>query len=160
MGVRLGYIHLRVEEASGRLDDADSLVVDRDSVEGVLAVLQHSNELQAEVLGVEFGGEGVGNRLLGAGWDLKRITLGGEVANNLALASRLLDQRATDNGDANGSGFIVGDGEAGLGGMAVDELDAEDLRLREGDGDGDVEVGGLGRVVGFCDLLDLQHAPC
>jgi hypothetical protein len=38
--------------------------------------------------------------------------------------------------------------------LAVDELDAEDLRLRERDGDGDVEIGSL-RLV-YCLLLSLR----
>jgi hypothetical protein len=43
----------------------------------------------------------------------------------------LRDERAANNGDANGSGLLVGDRQAGGGGMAIDELGAEDLRLGE-----------------------------
>jgi hypothetical protein len=39
--------------------------------------------------------------------------------------------------------------------MAVDELDAEDLRLREGHGNLDIQVRRLGLL---CDLFDLQRA--
>lgn len=63
--------NLRVEEASGGLDDADSFVVDGHGVEGVLAVGQDSNELQTQILGMELGGEGVGHGLIGASGDLK-----------------------------------------------------------------------------------------
>jgi hypothetical protein len=68
-----GYIHLRVKEASGRLYDSDSLMVDRDRNQHAFAVLQNDNELQAEALRMQVGGEGVGNRLLGARRDLDRI---------------------------------------------------------------------------------------
>jgi hypothetical protein len=126
-----GYIHLRVKEASGRLYDSDSLIVDRNRNQHAFAVLQNDNELQAEALRMQVGGEGVGNRLLGARWDLDRIAPRREVADDARLAVLLRDERAANNGDANGSGLLVGDRQAGGGGMAIDELGAEDLRLGE-----------------------------
>jgi hypothetical protein len=42
--------------------------------------------------------------------------------------------------------------------VAVDELDAKDLRLGERDGDSDLEIGRLGVVVYLGDLLDLQRS--
>lgn len=42
--------------------------------------------------------------------------------------------------------------------MSVDELDAEDLRLGEGDRHGDIEVGRLRLcVAGFLDCFNLQR---
>ena len=140
-GVRC--VHLGVEEAGGRLNDADGLIVDRDGVEGALGILQDGDELQTQILGVQLGAERVGHRLLGAGRDLNRVALRSEVADDLRLAGGFLDERATDNGDANGSGLVVCDGETGLGGVAIDELHAKDLRLRERDRDGDLKVGRL-----------------
>lgn len=124
-------LHLRVEYAVGPLDNSDSLVVGGDSENGVLGVPQDSNELETEVLGVHLGGEGVGHGLLCAGRNLDGVLLRGKVAQDLKLAIDLLEQRATDNVHANGLRLVVGDGQAGLSGMAIDELDAEDLRLGE-----------------------------
>ena len=122
-------LHLRVEDAVGPLDNSDSLVVGGDSEDGVLRVPQDSDELKTEVLGVHLGGEGVGHGLLCTGRDLDRVLLRSEVAQNLKLAIDLLEQRATHNVHANGLGLIVGDGQAGLSGMTIDKLNAEDLRL-------------------------------
>jgi hypothetical protein len=47
---------------------------------------------------------------------------------------------------------LVVDIEDGAGGVAVDELDAEDLCIREGGGDVDVDVGGL-LLAGVLDLF-------
>ena len=124
-------LHLRVEDAVGPLDNSDSLVVGGDGEDGVLRVSQDSDELKTEVLGVHLGREGVGHSLLCASRDLDRVLLRSKVAQNLELAIDLLEQRATDDVHANGLWLIVGDGQAGLSGMAIDELDAEDLRLGE-----------------------------
>ena len=153
------YVHLGVEEASGRLNNADSLVVDRDGDEVVLAVLQHSHELEAEILGVHLRREAVGNRLVGASGDLDGVALASEVTKDLRFSLDLLDQRATDNGDADGGWLIVDHGQTRLGGLAVDELDAEDLRLGERDGNGDVEVGRLRLVYCLLHLLSLETRP-
>jgi hypothetical protein len=145
---------LGVKEASSRLHDSHSLVVDRHVVEAVFVVLQHGHELQTQILGVHVGGEGVGNGLLCTSRDLDRVLLRGEIADDTRLSSLLQRQRTANNGHAYGGGFTVGDGQAGFGGMAVDKLDAEDFRLREGDRDLDVQVGRLGLL---CDLFDLQR---
>jgi hypothetical protein len=152
-----GYVHLRVEEAGGRLDNADSLVVDRDSDEVVLAILQHSYELKAKVLGVHLLGEAVGDRLIGASRDLDGVALASEVAKNLRFSLDLLYQGAADNGDADGRWLIVDHGQTRLGGLAVDELDAEDLRLGKRDGHGDIEVGRLWLVYCLLHLLSLRR---
>ena len=78
---------------------------------------------------MHLGGEGVGHGLLCTGRDLDRVLLRSKVAQNLKLAIDLLEQRATDNVHANGLRLIVGDGQAGLSGMAIDELYTKDLRL-------------------------------
>jgi hypothetical protein len=105
---------------------------------------------------VHVGGEGVGNCLFGTGGNLNRVLVRGKVLEDLRLAIDLLDQRTTDNGDANGGWLLIVDGETCLGGVAVDKLDAEDLRLRERDGYGDVEVWRLRLLYDFLDLLDLS----
>lgn len=151
-----GHIHLRVQEASGRLNNADRLIVHRNSVESLLAVLEHSPQLQTQILGVQLSGEGIGHRLLCSSGDVDRVLARSEVAHNLLLAGHLLDQRTANERHGNGRGLLVVDGEAGFGGMAVDELDAEDLRLWEGDGYGDIEFGCLRLLVDVDDLFDLS----
>ena len=147
-------IHLWVKDAGGGLDDGDGLVVGGNGEEVVLLVLDHGDELQTEVLGVHLGGEAIGQRLLLAGGDLQAIALAGEVAQDLSLVALVLDQRAADNGDGDGLGLLVVDGQAGLGRVAVDQLDAEDLRLREAGGNGDLEIGRLG-LAALNSLFDL-----
>lgn len=146
---------MRIEEAGGCFHDRDGLVVHRNGEEAVLVVAQNSYELQTKILGVELGGEAVGNCLLCTGGDLDGVLLGGEVANDTGLSILLQGQRSANNGDANGRGLVVVDGQASFGGMAVDELDAKDLRLGERDRDLDVQVGRL-RLFLY-DLFDLLH---
>ena len=85
-------IHLRVENASGGLNDGDGLIVGGDGIESVLLVLDHSDELKTEVLGVHLGREAVGQRLLLAGGDFQAIALAGEIAQDVRLVARVLDQ--------------------------------------------------------------------
>jgi hypothetical protein len=145
---------LWVEEAVSRLNNSDRLVVDRDSVKGVLLVLQYGHERQTQILGMHVGGEGVGHRLLCASWNLDGVLLCGEVADDTRLSGLLEGKRSADDGDANGERLIVGDGKTSFGGMAIDELDAKDLRLGEGDGDLDVQIGRLRRLI--YNLFDLR----
>lgn len=113
-------IHLRVKDAGGRLDNGDGLVVRGDS-EGIgLLVLDHSDELQADVLGVHLGREAVRQRLLLTAGDFQPVALAGEVAQDLRLLARIFDQGTTDDLDGDGLGFLVGDGQASLGRVAVD----------------------------------------
>jgi hypothetical protein len=149
-----GSLHLRVEQAGRPLNDGDGLVVGGDSEDGVLGVPQNGDELEAEILGVELGREGVRNGLLSAGGDLNRVLLRGEIAHDLGLAIGLLEERAADNAHANGLGLVVGDGQTRLGGVAVDQLDAEDLALGERSRDLDVQVRRLG-LGNFLDVLNL-----
>jgi hypothetical protein len=60
---------------------------------------------------------------------------------------------AADESNGDGRSFVVGDGQEGLVGAAVDELDAEDLSGGKGGFDGDGEVGGGGwRFERFLDV--------
>jgi hypothetical protein len=100
---------------------------------------------------VHLGREGVGEGLLLARGDADAVLLGGEVLEDLGLVG-LGGERAADDQDLDGLGLLVVDIEDGAGGVAVDELDAEDLCLREGGGDVDVKVGCL-LLEGVFDLL-------
>jgi hypothetical protein len=148
---------LRVEPANGSLDNADGLVVNLAGVDLTGGALEHGGEVQAQVLGVHLGREGVGEGLLLAGGDADAVFLGGEVLEDLGLVG-LGGERAADDQDLDGLGLLVVDIEDGAGGVAVDELDAKDLCLGEGGGDVDVEVGCLlleGVFDGLFDALDL-----
>lgn len=150
-------LHLRIEPANRRLNNADSLVVDLTSVDLACSALQHGGEVQAQVLRVHLSRERVCESLALAGGDRDAIALGGEVAEDGRDLRRARDvygsgERAANDQDLDGLGLLVVDVEDGTGGVAVHELDAEDLCLREGGGNVDIDVGrGLGR--GVLDLL-------
>ena len=102
-----------------------------------------------------------------AGGDGDAIALRGQVAQDGRDLRRAGDingsgERATDDQDGDGLGFLVVDVEDGAGGVAVDELDAEDLCLREGGLDVDVDVGSLllarvlDALLDTLDILDLE----
>ena len=116
---------------------------------------------------VHLSRERVSESLVLAGGDGDAIALGGQVAQNGRGIRRARDidgsgERATDDQDGDGLGFLVVDVEDGAGGVAVDELDAEDLCLREGGLDVDVDVGSLllagvlDVVLDTLDFLDLE----
>lgn len=148
-------IHLRVKNAGGSLNNADSLVVDGDGVEGFLRVLEHSYQLETHILGVHLGAEAVRDGLLLAGRNVERVALGGEILQDARFIAGVLEQRAADDGDADGLGLFIGDGQARLGGVAIDELHAEDLGLRKAGRHGDLEVGRLGLLDDLFDVFDL-----
>jgi hypothetical protein len=161
------FLHLRVEPAHGSLDDADSLVVDLASVDLAGGALENGGEVQAEILRVHLSRERVGEGLVLAGGDGDAIALGGQVAQDGRDLRRTGDidgggERATNDQDGNGLGFLVVDVEDGAGGVAVDELNAEDFCLREGGLDVDVDVGSLllagvlDVVLDTLDFLDLE----
>jgi len=145
------YSHLRVEPADGSLNNADGLIVDLASVDLAGSALEHGGEVQAQVLRVHLGREGVGEGFLLARGNANAELLRGEVPEDLGLVG-LGGERAADNQDLDGLGLLVVDIEDGAGGVAVDELDAEDLCVREGGGDVDVDVGRL-LLAGVLNLL-------
>lgn len=85
-------IHLRVEEAGSRLDNADRLVVHRNRQEVALGVLQHGHQLQTQVAWVQLGREGVGHRLLRAGGDFNGVLLRRQVAHDARLPRDFLGE--------------------------------------------------------------------
>lgn len=97
-------LHLRVEPAHGSLDDADSLVVDLTSVDLAGGTLEHSGDVQAEILRVHLSRERVREGLVLAGGDGDAIALGGQVAQDGRDLRRAGDidrsgERATDDQD-------------------------------------------------------------
>ena len=158
---------MRVEPAHGSLDDADRLVVDLAGVDLAGSALENGGEVQAEILRVHLSRERVGEGLVLAGRNGDAIALSGQVAQDSRDLGRAGDidgsgERATNDQDLDGLGFLVVDVEDGAGGVAVDELDAEDLCLRESGLDVDVDVGSLllagvlDVVLDTLDFLDLE----
>ena len=93
----------------------------------------HGSQIQTQLLRVHVGLKGEWQALLLARSNLDSILLGGQVADNARAADVEVGcpQTATDELDGDRLGLFVAEGEAGIGGLAVDELDAEDLRVGE-----------------------------
>ena len=116
---------------------------------------------------MQFRRERIGHRLFPSRRDLQTVSLRCEILDDDRWIRRARhvqrsQQSAADDLDGDGGGLVVGDIEQGAGGMAVDQFDPEDFRLREGGADFHGEVRGLefvlvGEVVlQFFDLVDLQ----
>ena len=89
-------------------------------------VLEDGGQVEGQVLGVHVGSEAVGGSLLLAGRDQEVVLGDGQVADGLGA-----DEGATDEAKVNGGSLMVGDGQDSVGRVVVDELDTEDLRVRE-----------------------------
>jgi hypothetical protein len=130
--------HLRVEEAHRSLNNRDSAVESRVGVEHAHVVLENGGQVEGQVLGVHLGSEAVGCSLLLAGRNQKVVLAEGQVADSLGA-----DERTTNEAKVNGGSLVVGDGQNGVGRVAIDELDTENLRVGEGNRDGDIQLGSL-----------------
>jgi hypothetical protein len=129
-----GGLHLRIEDASILLNDADSLIESRDSVVATVNVTQNGSQVQSQLLWVKFGCEDVGQAMLLASWDLDIVSFCRQVAHDArALRIEVCSPEATANEvDSYGFGLFIGEGKEGLCRLAIDELDAEDLSAWEG----------------------------
>ena len=143
-----GSLHLGIKDADGGLNNGDGLVVRDVGEDAALAVLQDGDQVQTKVLRVELRGERVGQALAGACGDRDTILLAGQVADDdgglgRARGIKGCEERAANEHDVDGCGFVVGHIEDRAGWVAVDQLDAEDLGVGERSGDFDVEIGRL-----------------
>lgn len=102
-----------------------------DSEESTFAVREDGRQGKLEVLGMHLGGEAVADRLLGPGGDLDTITGGSQVAGDLGLILGVTKSTANKI-DGNRVRLIVGDGDQRLGRVAIDKLNAKNLRGWEG----------------------------
>jgi len=156
---------LRVEEAGGRLDDARRTAVSLDLEDLVGSrVADDGDQLDDDVLGHHVEDELEGQLVLLAGGDRDVVPDGSQVAEDGGGCGGVLGQRlgglehATDEGDVNWRLLVVGDLDQGLGDTAIDNLDAEDVGIREGRLDVGLELGlldghrgdGLGVDLGGC----------
>lgn len=131
-------LHLRVEEAHRSLNNRDSAIESRVGVQHAHVVLENGGQVEGQVLGVYLGSEAVGCSLLLASRDQKVVLAEGQVADSLGA-----DEGTTNEAKVNGGSLMVGDGQDSVGRVAIDELDTEDLRVGEGNRDGDVQLGSL-----------------
>lgn len=76
-------LHLRVEDASVRLDDADSLVESLKRIRRSLAISHHSGQVQLQILGLEDGRKAVADAVARSGWDLNIVTRRGQITEDL-----------------------------------------------------------------------------
>ena len=111
-------------------------------------VLEDGGQVEGQVLGVHVGSEAVGGRLLLAGRDQEVVLGDGQVGDRLGA-----HKGATDEAKVDGGGLMVGDRQDSVGRVAIDELDTKDFGVREGNRDGDVQVGCL-LDIGILNFLD------
>jgi hypothetical protein len=151
-------LHLRVEEAGRRLDDAGGATVGLDLEDGALRPADDGEQLEDDVLGVHVEDEVEGQGLLLAGLDLGLVVDGRQVAQDAGAGGRAFGQRLGGEQTASHPRyrqraiFLVGDLNQRLGRPAIDELDAEDVRVGEGGGDVRLQLrlvlgGELGRIL-------------
>lgn len=131
--MRQGDVHLRVEEAGVLINQRHSAIEGLHGVEGAV-LADDSCQVKTELLRMHVGLEAVWEGLLFAGGDLDRKLLGGQVAHD-ARALRVevgSPETASNKLDGDGLGLLIAEGNQGVGGLAVDELDAEDFSIGEG----------------------------
>lgn len=96
-------------------------------MEHASVVLEDGGQVEGQVLGVHLGSEAVGGSLLLASRNQKVVLAESQVADSLGA-----HKGTADEAKVNGGSLMVGDGQDGVGRVAVDELDTKDLRVREG----------------------------
>ena len=131
-------IHLRVEEASRRLDNRGSRVVSLDLVDAALVIGDDGDNLEKNVLGLHVLGKGEGEVLLGTSLNLDIVLHRRQVARNALIRRRVSSaglcghERTADKSNRDSMSFVVGDFDNGLGRASVDELHTEDVGVGEG----------------------------
>lgn len=160
-----------VKDVSGSLDDAGHAVVGGDLEDLAALVGDDGQELESNILRHHVQHEVEGHGVLGTGGDGDVVAHSCQVAQDGGVGRRICGQRlgsrerSANEGDVDGAILVVGDLDQGLGWPAVDQLDAEDVRLREGCLDVDLEVGAYGRlgadvlVGGLCGEVIVSRHP-
>lgn len=143
-------VHLRVEDASGSLNNTDSLIESLNLINRTRLTSHNCNNIEPQILGMEISCEAERQGLLLASRNLNIVSRMGEVADHGGrwvstrcqwLQSR---QRASNDGYVDRLGFMVREIEECLCRVPIYKLHAEDLGLWEGSGDRDGEIGGRG----------------
>lgn len=146
-------LHLRVEEAGGRLDNGSGAVESREGKDAALVVGEDGHELDADVLGLHVEGKAVGDGLGLAGVDGQVVLRGRQVVEDALVGGGVGGQGlvrgegARHQGELDGAGLVVGHLEQGARGLAVDQAQANELGVGKGGRDFGVD-GGRGGVGG------------
>ena len=116
-----GYLHLRIEDASIRLDNADGLIKRRQSVWSPLAIGDHSRQIEFQILWLKLRSKIVADALALASGNLHVVPCGRQVTDYLwALLRKRSGPKTTSNeGDADGFWLFVGKREESLGWVTV-----------------------------------------
>lgn len=146
---------MRVQQARLGLDHGDGLVEGLEGVGLSVAVADDGAEVEAEIGRLEVRREGVAQALLLAGRDRDVIARRRQVLDDARRPGRRIGrpERAADEGHRHGRGLVVLDRQRALRRAPVDQLDPEDLGLRERGPDVDVQGRRFGRRIDvFLDL--------
>lgn len=108
-----GYSHLRIEDASIRLDNADCLIERRQSIWSPLAVSDHSRQIEFQILRLKLRSKIVADAFALASRNLYIVPRGRQVTNDLwaLLRKRIGPKTASNEDDADGFWLFVGKGE-------------------------------------------------
>jgi hypothetical protein len=154
-------VHLRIKEASRSLNDTNSLIESLNLINRARLTSHHRNDIESQILGVEISGEAERQRLLLPSRNLNIVSCVGEIADNgsrgMTPSSQWLEsgQCASNDGDIDRLGLVVGEIEEGLCRVPIYKLASEDFRLWEGGRDRDGKIGGCwGRLELFFSLDD------
>lgn len=160
---------LRVKEAGGGLDNGSLAIVSGDLEDVALLVGEDGQQTQANILRHHVERKRVRDRLGLAGLDLQAVLHGREVAHDALVGGGALGQvlggpqGAIGKDDLDGVVLLVGDLDQSGRGSAVDQLDAQDVRVGERGPDVgieggrrlDIEVGSL-----TCEVLGFSLSDC
>jgi len=145
--MRLGYLHLGVEDAGRSLHNRSRAAVGLNLEDLALVVGDDGREVEDDILGGHVQGKGIRHNVLLAGGDLDAIAKPRQVADDGDRLGGALGQRlgglevSADKGNVDRAFLLVGDLDQGLGGATVDELDTKDVGLGEGRLNVELEVG-------------------
>ena len=125
----MGHSHLRVKDTGIRLHNTDSLIKSLQCIGYAFLIRNHCRQIELQILRLQLRRKVVANAVTLPTGDLNIVSRGSEITDDgRALAAKVSRPKiAANKDDSNGFGLFIGDGEEGLGWVAVYELDTEDL---------------------------------
>lgn len=131
------YLHLRVKEAGGGLNNGSGTVVRGDLEQAALGVGDDGHELDLDVLGLQIESEGIRDRCGLAGAHLKVVLRRRHVMHDALVGWRVggqgfaRAQGARDKCDVNRSSLIVGYLNDSPGGLTIHQTETNELGIGE-----------------------------
>ena len=115
------YLHLRIENASIRLNNTDGLIERRQSVWSSLAVGDHSRQIEFQILWLKLCSKFVANTLALASGNFNVVSRGRQVTDILGalLGEGGSPKAASYEGNADGFRLFIGEGEKSLGRLTI-----------------------------------------